>query len=410
MQKLYTYIIILCCLCCGSVVAQNSTSSPFSRYGYGDLNDNTPNTYRAMGGVGIGMRSNRVISPSQPASYTACDTMCFMFDLGAGVSWTNLTDAGGVKNSANGNLEYLSLQFPIYKKWLAFSAGILPYSSVGYNMSIADSVGSSYHYVSTYTGAGGISEVYAGLSFNLFNYFALGANIYYMFGDVTNTRSLVFAESGLNATNLTENLRVSNMRIRYGAQLFHTWGDHTFVLGGVFENQHRMANDSTAYTAIESNTADTVMGYQMGAFTSPMYYGGGLSYTWADRLTIGFDYARSCMASALFNGQPMSTSYRDVNRYAFGVEYRNNPLGRRYVDRVMWRCGVSVYDEYLHAIAGKSIRACIGVGLPLRNTATVFNATLEYTHRGSKDWVEENTLKLTLNAAIAETWFFKRKL
>ena len=38
--------------------AQNGTSSPFSRYAYGELNDNVPNTYRAMGGVGSGMRNN----------------------------------------------------------------------------------------------------------------------------------------------------------------------------------------------------------------------------------------------------------------------------------------------------------------------------------------------------------------
>ena len=61
--------------------AQNATSSPSSRYGYGELNNNLPNAYRAMGGVGVGMRSNRVINPSQPASYTACDSMTFMFDI-----------------------------------------------------------------------------------------------------------------------------------------------------------------------------------------------------------------------------------------------------------------------------------------------------------------------------------------
>ena len=35
------------------VSAQNNTSSPFSRFGYGDLNDNVPGAFRAMGGVGI---------------------------------------------------------------------------------------------------------------------------------------------------------------------------------------------------------------------------------------------------------------------------------------------------------------------------------------------------------------------
>ena len=41
----------------------------------------------------------------------------------------------------------------------------------------------------------GISEVYGGLSFNLFDWVSLGANVYYMFGDVINSRSVSFSES-----------------------------------------------------------------------------------------------------------------------------------------------------------------------------------------------------------------------
>ena len=33
------------------VWAQNATSSPSSRFGYGELNDNLPGAYRAMGGL-----------------------------------------------------------------------------------------------------------------------------------------------------------------------------------------------------------------------------------------------------------------------------------------------------------------------------------------------------------------------
>ena len=40
----------------GQSVAQNATSSPSSRFGLGELNDNIPGTFRAMGGVSTGMR------------------------------------------------------------------------------------------------------------------------------------------------------------------------------------------------------------------------------------------------------------------------------------------------------------------------------------------------------------------
>ena len=36
--------------------------------------------------------------------------------------------------------------------------------------------------------------------------------------------------------------------------------------------------------------------------------------------------------------------------------------------------------------------------------------TVEYTHRGNTKGLEDNGLRFTIGAAIAENWFFKRKL
>jgi hypothetical protein len=70
-KELTKIVIIAAMLLSMGAEAQNLTSSPYSRYAYGDLNENVPTAYRAMGGVGLAMRSNRAINPSQPASYTA---------------------------------------------------------------------------------------------------------------------------------------------------------------------------------------------------------------------------------------------------------------------------------------------------------------------------------------------------
>ena len=143
MKKLFvTYIFVCLALAAG---AQNMTSSPYSRFAYGDLGDDTPNTFRGMGGVGIGMRSNKAINPLQPASYTGCDSTTFMFDLAGSVLWTTYVDASGRRNRANGNLEYISLQFPIYKHYIAFSAGVMPFSSVGF-ASMNASIRSKYSF------------------------------------------------------------------------------------------------------------------------------------------------------------------------------------------------------------------------------------------------------------------------
>ena len=387
--------------------AQNMSSSPYSRYAYGDMNENVPTGYRAMGGVGFGMRNNKAINPSQPASYTSCDTLTFMFDIAASVNWSRYEDAGGMKNKANGNLEYVTLQFPLFKRWIAMSVGLLPYSSVGYDISLSDSINKNYHYTTTYTGTGNISQVYGGLSFNIMNWLALGANIYYMWGDLDHMRTLHFKETGLNPTLQDEILSVSDVRLRYGAQFFHTFGDHSFTLGAIYENKMKL---NSRFILIETQTSDSIPIFKEG-WDLPMVWGVGASYNWDNRLTVGFDFERQCMASALYNGLPgKETGLQDRNRYAFGVEYRHNPHGRQYYERMIWRAGINVQDEYLASIGPRKVTASIGFGFPLYTIGTVINTTFEYMHRGGTPGLVDNSLRVTIGASIAENWFMKRKL
>lgn len=406
-SKIRNIFLMAALLACGALTAQNMTSSPYSRYAYGDMNENVPTGYRAMGGVGIGMRNNKAINPSQPASYTSMDSLTFMFDIAACVSWSHYRDAGGVKNKANGNLEYVTMQFPLWKRWIAMSVGLTPYSSVGYDISLKDSINSSYHYVKHYYGTGNISQVYGGLSFNICNWVALGANIYYMWGDLNRMRALTFDESGLQTTIQDELLSISDVRFRYGAQFFHTWGKHTINLGAIFENKTKLNSE---LIVIETQSDDSIPLFVNG-WQLPMVWGVGASYNWANRLTVAFDFERQCMASALYNGLPgKENGLQDRNRYALGVEYRHDPMGRKYVERMIWRAGVNVQDEYLATIGAKRISASIGMGFPLYTIGTVINTTIEYSHRGSSAGLEDNSLRLTIGASIAESWFMKRKL
>lgn len=409
MRKFVTILTLL--LIVGCVSAQNQTSSPFSRYAYGMLDNNVPNTYRALGSVGVGMRNRKVICSTQPASYTACDSMTFMFDVAASVGWDRYEDYAGKRNRAIGNLEYVSMQFPIWRQHIAMAAGVMPFSSVGYEIDRIDSTSlPDYDAIYSYMGEGGISQVFVGLSFNICDWVALGANMYYMFGDVTNARSVSFAQASLTSVSQVSYMKVNSFRFRYGLQVFHTFGDHTFTIGGIFENKQRL---QSTYDVLETSLLDTMTTYpnseHPNPFEMPMVYGGGVSYSWANRVTVAFDYSRECMSKARYFDEIGLLS--DHSRYALGVEYRHNPLSQRYVDHVMWRAGLNIADNYAPQLKNiKNVTASIGVGLPLRNIGTVFNASVEYTHSGTKTFLEENTIRLTLNASICENWFFKRRL
>ena len=75
-------IITLSVLALSDAWAQRMSLSPYSRYGYGELENGSFGAARSMGGLGYGLRSSGQINALNPASYTAIDSLTFMMELG----------------------------------------------------------------------------------------------------------------------------------------------------------------------------------------------------------------------------------------------------------------------------------------------------------------------------------------
>lgn len=160
--------------------------SPYSKFGYGLLDNNATAAQRQMGGVGYAMSSGRQINVMNPASYAAIDTLTFLFDMGVDFTYIKTSeDAVGDINPAKekkygGGLDYLTMQFPI-GKYMGASIGIVPFSSVGYSFGseIANGVNSR-------SGSGGLNQLYVGLAGRLYKGLSVGANFSYLFGTTVN--------------------------------------------------------------------------------------------------------------------------------------------------------------------------------------------------------------------------------
>ncbi|KKL47046.1 hypothetical protein LCGC14_2339460, partial [marine sediment metagenome] len=75
-----------------------------------------------MGGAGIAFRDNNQINYLNPASYTAIDTMSFLFDFGLMGHYT-YTETGSVTDDFYGmSMDHLAFAFPV-TKWMAASVG-----------------------------------------------------------------------------------------------------------------------------------------------------------------------------------------------------------------------------------------------------------------------------------------------
>ena len=70
-------------VCSGLVTAQtNGSNSPYSRYGFGLLNDRAQGFNKGMSGLAYGMRNGKELNAKNPASYSSIDSLSFIFDIG----------------------------------------------------------------------------------------------------------------------------------------------------------------------------------------------------------------------------------------------------------------------------------------------------------------------------------------
>ena len=128
-----TLVVLLLTILSGAAFAQNNTNSPYTRYGYGQLADQGSGNSKAMGGIAYGLRDKYQVNFANPASYTAVDSLTFIFDGGISLQNANFSDGTVKRNAKNSSFDYITMQFRA-SKWAAVSLGLLPYSNVGYSM------------------------------------------------------------------------------------------------------------------------------------------------------------------------------------------------------------------------------------------------------------------------------------
>jgi len=399
--------------------SQNNTNSPYTRFGYGDISDTNNGEQRAMGGVAIGSREKTSINTVNPASYSVVDSMTFQLDLGLSGLASRLSNKTGGTTKYNANLEYITMQFPL-TKWLGFSAGALPYSFVGYNFYSKDTLfvndvinntivkRDTSAYTKTFAGVGGFSQVYMGVSAKLFDHISLGINAYYMFGTINNYRDLTYTSKNYTGTTQYNTLKANSFRFRYGLQAFNTFAEkHDVTLGLIYEQKTKL---NGSYVSSTSGVLTDSLPAKYG-FETPTMFGVGLHYTFDKRISVGLDYSLQQWKDAQFAGKIDSLGNR--SKLALGFEFIPNPEGKKYFDRVKFRGGINISDAYFRVgdkALPKNFGVSFGLGLPLRGTNTVLNASLEYGKIGATSLLREDYFKFTFNINFNERWFFKRKL
>ena len=413
-----TLLVLLLTILSGATVAQNNTNSPYTRYGYGQLADHGSGNSKAMGGIAYGLRDKYQTNFANPASYTAVDSLTFMFDGGISMQNTNFSDGVVKMNAKNSSFDYITMQFRLSKKG-AMSIGLLPYSNVGYKMgNYQENTETPTSSASTtYSGEGGLHQLYIGAGFKIIKNLSVGANISYLWGDITHTRQQSFTSNSniMPLTTLT-GMEITSYKLDFGAQYTQQFGKkHAATLGVVFSPGHNLGNDAyvqtqlgnqnTGYTTTQKDTILT-----MGI---PMTLGAGVTYVYDDRLTVGADVMFQKWNSVTFMNEP--DAFCNKVKVALGAEYIPNMMGRSYLSHIKYRLG-AYYSKPYYKIDG--VRAAneygvtAGFGLPLPRSRSVLSVSAQYvrTQGTESKFLNENTLRLCIGVTFNERWFWKRKV
>lgn len=399
-------------------VAFADVNTPYSMYGYGVMGERATSKQRQMGGVGYAMQSGRQINAMNPASYACIDSLTFLWDMGADVSFLWNKDRNASDKSIGGGLDYITMQFPL-SKHVGMSIGMLPLTQVGYSFGSDIKFGTRQN-----QGSGGINEAYAGIS-GKWGGFSVGANISYDFGTIQND---VYATPSTSGQTLFEHImEIRDWNVLLGLQYRQPIGRYNdLTLGAVYSPKKSFHGNTwvTLQDLNSSSTPDTISsGKIKDRYYSPQTLGVGLSFTHerVHRVVVEADFTWQQWSKAKFSdmvdaaGQVVfqGSHFSDRRKFAVGAEYTHNVRGS-YLERMPFRLGGFYTHDYVR-IQGNDVKEyglSLGTAFAAPQSKTLINFGLEWRHRQSSpvNLLTENFLSIMVGVNFNELWFYKRKI
>jgi len=417
------YCLLLIILLISNLLsAQNRIASPYSRFGIGDIDENNNAWNFSMGETGVAFRSPSHINYLNPASYTEFDSLSFLLEGGFQLSSVQLRTNTQTASRNYGSLAYLLMGLPV-THWWRTSIGIVPFSNVGYNISVTEPRAGIGEVNRTYTGEGGINRFNWGNGFQITKNLSIGVNASYLFGNSNRRSEVLFPDSLYNLNTVIDNdVTVNSFYFDFGAQYsFRLKKDISMVIGGIFApktgisaKSGQLARTFELLTDASEKILDTI--YQTpdahGKIMFPLSLGAGVSVTKPDHWLVGADFKWENWKN--YTAFDLADSLVNSYQISVGAEILPNINAfTNYLKRIRYRVGFNYNHTYLE-LRGKQLNDyafSVGFGLPVRNSKTGINLGLQV---GSAGTLESNLIKATyfkfvLGFSLYERWFVKRK-
>lgn len=426
MKKLFIATLFL-----GSALfanAQSGTNSPYSQYGLGVLSDQTSGFNRGMNGVGIGFHEHNQVNYLNPASYSSLDSLTFIIDAGISGQVTNFEENGVKKNANNSNFEYVVAGLRAAKH-LGVSFGIIPFTNVGYSYSGTGKVGSNFSdvtYTNTYSGDGGLHQVYLGAGWQPLKGLAIGANVSYVWGKYNKYAANSYSNSSYTTLTRSYFTQVNSYKLDFGVQYTAKVSNKDHVTVGLtFSPGHNLGAtaDMTMVTNNTQNGTNDTTSFSIDkAFEIPNMYGVGVMWNHHDQWKVGVDYTLQKWGSLKYPAFEdgvyalRSGIYSDRSKINVGLQYCHGEYSRHFFQRVRYRAGVSYATPYykVNGLDGpKELSVSAGFGIPIMNgwnARSFLNISGQWVKSSAKDLIKENTFRINIGFTFNEEWFRKWRM
>ncbi len=424
-KRLISALVVL--LVSGLAMAQSSVNSPYTRYGFGQLDDQSFGHSKAMGGIAYGLRNGTQINTSNPASYTAIDSLTFLFDAGMSLQNANFKDGNVKTNAKNSSFDYIAMQFRLWDR-MGMTVGFLPFSTVGYNVNKVHDFENKDNgsWSESFKGDGGFHQVVVGLGYKVFDNLSVGANFSYLYGDISHTSTTVIGSASTQSIKMDQ-FSISDYKLDFGLQYTYNINKKNVVhLGAVYSLGHELNGDAykyhqtagynSGYMVVQTETGDTIA----NPFKLPHTFGAGLTYVYDNRLTIGVDYTLQKWETAALNWNKFDKSSVEMgnrSKIAVGAEFIPRRYGRNYLERIRYRAGAYYSTPYTKISGQDGAReygVSFGFGLPLpqhglQTSNSILNISGQWVKVSPKvkGMLEENYLRINIGLTFNELWFRK---
>lgn len=391
-------------------IAQNT--SPYSRYGLGNLTQEGSVRSRTMGGTGIGMQDRTDVNNINPSALVAMDSTAVLFDLGFHANVSKFSQDGESDMSYSGNVDYITLLIPMKTYWFT-SLNLQPVSSVGYDINTINSFSgadNAYYYVN-YDGSGGGSQASIVNSVKLPWGIAIGAELGFLWGNHDETITENYPNMDMSQTVRRTVSYYNGMTFCAGIQYAHTFKNNTkLILGGIYKLGTKMTSDTETTVTSSAGFSDKDTEATVKS-NLPKEYGAGFSLKFDNKMTVAADYKFSGWDDSEFGVDP--SKYVDNHVFNGGFEYVPNYNSNKYRERVSYRFGLQ-YETGYFKISNKNVQSSavtFGLGLPGRMRSTIINVGVEIGSIGgfSSVHITETYGQLNIGLNLGEIWFTKQK-